>query len=169
MGSFYTDVLQNDSRFESTKRINDVALLEPTMRAAVAAIIADADAHGISLMVWETYRSQARQQQLFEHGVSKLRRVGVHHYGLACDLVRDVDGEPSWKGDFSSLGTFARGHLLIWGGDWGRPDLRHSFVDEYHVQRCSLQRQASLFANAWYPDASYDPYADAQAAISLVG
>ncbi len=154
MGNFYTDVIQQDARFNTTNRVSDLTLLEPTMLAAVQAVLADAEAHGIQVMVWETFRSQARQQMLFDKGVTKLRTVGVHNYGLACDIVKVVGGEPSWKGDFSWLGDFSDAHGLIWGGRWT------SIVDEYHVQRVTVARQASLFRGDWYPDASYDPTQD---------
>src|SRR5579862_5961696 len=100
MGNFYTDVIQKDPRFKSASRIADLALLEPVTRANVQQIIADAATAGIKLMVFETYRSQARQAALYAQKATQLKTVGVHHYGLACDLVKDVGGEPSWKGDF---------------------------------------------------------------------
>ena len=161
MGNFYTDVIQKDPRFRSTKRVSDPALLEPTMRAAVQAVIADAAAHGIKLMVFETYRSQERQVELFNQHASQLEKVGVHHYGLACDIVKDVNGEPSWKGSFSFLQALAKAHGLIWGGDWGTPNVHHSFQDTDHVQRCSVADQAKLFRGEWYPDANYNPYTEA--------
>jgi D-alanyl-D-alanine carboxypeptidase len=157
MGNFYQDVLSKDERFNSTDAINDINLLDPVTRAAVEAIIQEARESGLDLMIFETYRSQARQAQLFKNGVAKLNNVGVHHYGLACDLVRNVGGKPSLKGDFSKLGKLARKHHLIWGGDWGKPDAKPKFVDEYHVQRCTVARQKKLFAGTWYPDESYDP------------
>lgn len=159
MSNFFQDVVQPDPRFTTTNIVNDVALLDPVTRASVAAIIADAQAHGVELMVFETYRSQTRQQQLFNQGATKLRIVGVHHYGLACDLVKSVDGNPSWKGDFSLLGVLAHAHNLIWGGDWGNPNIRHDFIDLVHVQRCSLADQAKLFNGTWYPNDAYNPYA----------
>jgi hypothetical protein len=79
---------------------------------------------------------------------------------LACDLVKDVSGQPSWKGDFSFLAALAKSHNLIWGGDWGTPNQPHSFRDYDHVQRCSIGRQAALFRGDWYPDDNYHPYAD---------
>jgi hypothetical protein len=112
------------------------------------------------VMIFETYRSQARQQELFNNGATKLRTVGVHHYGLACDIVRMVSGEPSWKGDFSFLGQLAHSSGLIWGGDWGDPTIKHSFVDSVHVQRCTVARQGDLFAGNFYPDDEYNPYTD---------
>ncbi|HVS90666.1 MAG TPA: M15 family metallopeptidase [Mucilaginibacter sp.] len=160
MANFYTDVIQADPRYNSPNRVADVALLEPVTHALVQKIITDAYAHGIELMVYETYRSQARQAQLFAQGASQLKTVGVHHYGLACDIVCNISGEPSWKWDFVLLGQLAHANKLIWGGDWGTPGLHHNFIDSDHVQRCTVGRQASLFNGAWYPDDAYDPYAD---------
>lgn len=154
MSNFFQDVIRADPRFKSVDRISALDLLEPTMRGKVQSILADAKAEGFDCMVFETYRSQARQQDLFEQGVTKLQKVGVHHYGLACDIVRRVNGQPSWDGEFSVIGRLARTYGLIWGGDWT------TIVDEPHVQWCSLKRQAALFRGAWYPVAGYDPYAD---------
>ena len=39
---------------------------------------------------------------------TQLKTVGVHHYGLACDLVKDIGGSASWKVDFSFLGKLAK-------------------------------------------------------------
>src|SRR5215467_3563972 len=151
MGNFFTDVIQQDSRFSSTTRVSDPLLLEPITRQLVQQIIDAAQKIGITVMVFETFRSQARQQQLFEDGATKLRTVGVHNYGLACDIVRVAAGEPSWKGDFSFLGQLAHSSGLIWGGDWGNPSVPHTFIDAVHLQRCTVARQTDLFAGAWYP------------------
>ena len=144
MGSFYSDVLSHDARFDSPNRVDDPSLLEPVTRQLVEQLVAAARQMGIAVMIYETYRSQQRQQELFENGATKLRRVGVHHYGLACDIVRVVGGEPSWKGDFSFLGQLTQSCGLIWGGDWGAPHIRHSFIDSVHVQRCTVARQGEL-------------------------
>jgi D-alanyl-D-alanine carboxypeptidase len=155
-------VISQDPRFDSVARVNDPSLLEPTTRKLVESLISAAHQMGIAIMIYETYRSQDRQQELFNQGATKLRVVGVHHYGLACDIVRVVGGEPSWKGDFSFLGQLAQSSGLIWGGDWGAPDIKHSFVDSVHVQRCTVARQGDLFSGIWYPDDVYNPYDDAQ-------
>src|SRR5271165_3677689 len=162
MGNFYTEAIENDPHFNSTKRVADPALLEPITRQLVEQIIEAARQMGINLMIFETYRSQARQQELFDQGATKLRTVGVHRYGLACDIVKMVGGEPSWKGDFSFLGQLAHASGLVWGGDWGNPTIKHDFIDAVHVQRCTIARQHALFAGTWYPDDAYNPYADDQ-------
>lgn len=156
--SFYTDVILKDARFKSTSAVHDLALLEPVTRAAVQSIIADAKAAGVALMAFETYRSKERQLMLFKQGATKLKNVGVHHYGLACDLVRDIGGQPSWKGDFTFLTALCKKHGLISGNDWGQPKIKHTFIDPDHVQRCTLGKQPELFAGTWYPGPDYNPY-----------
>ncbi|MDX6529352.1 MAG: peptidoglycan LD-endopeptidase CwlK [Blastocatellia bacterium] len=86
MSNFYTDTIKNSPKFNSTERISDLELLEPITRDLVQKIIADAKAHGLDLMVFETYRSQARQSLLFAQGATKLKNVGVHHYGFAFQM-----------------------------------------------------------------------------------
>lgn len=151
MGNFYTDVISADPRLTSTDRISDLALLEPVTRQAVQNIIADAETAGTPVIAFETYRSDQRQQVLFNQGATKLRTVGVHHYGLACDIVRVVAGEPTWKVDYSFLGPLAGKYGLIWGGNWGNPAVKHTFVDSDHVQGCTVAQQDALFAGNWYP------------------
>lgn len=160
MGNFFTDVISVDFRLNSLDRVSDPTLLEPTMRRLVESVISSASHLGFELMIYETYRSTSRQEQLFQQHATQLRTVGVHHYGLACDIVKVVNGEPSWKGDFSFLGQLAHDAGLIWGGDWGNSNIPHTFVDPPHVQRCTVSRQAELFAGSWYPDDSYNPYQD---------
>lgn len=155
--SFYTEVIRNSAVFGSPTRVHDIGLLEPVTRAAVERIIGAAGQHGVKLMIFETYRSQQRQTELFKQKATQLETVGVHHYGLACDLVKDINGQPSWKGDFTFLKKLAEDNGLIWGGDWGNGTVIHSFVDGDHVQRVNVADQARLFSLDWYPDENYQP------------
>jgi hypothetical protein len=160
MTNFFRQVILNDARFGLSERVSDLELLEPITREKVRAIIAAARDQGLELRVFETFRSKARQQLLFERGATKLKDVGVHHYGLACDIVKVVGGKSSWEGDFGVLGELAREQGLIWGGDWGEPNKKHTFVDGVHVQRCAVARQKELFGGNWYPNDDYDPFSE---------
>lgn len=144
--NFYTRIIQPDARFHSPNRCNDTMLLWGPFKSRVDGIISDAAEQGIKLMIFETYRSQERQSLLFSQCATKLKKVGVHHFGLACDLVKDIDGEPSWKGDFTFLGKLAKHYGLTWGGSW------KTFKDLVHVQAVTLQEQPELFAGTWYPE-----------------
>ena len=127
-------------------------MLEPGTKAAVLAIIADAAAQGITLQVTETYRSCERQEQLFEKKVTQLKTVGVHHYGLAADFCKIINGKASWTGDWKFLRDLADKHGMVSGVDWGHPERPHTFCDADHVQRVTIDQQPALFAGSWYPD-----------------
>jgi hypothetical protein len=153
--SFYDEVIRKSSQFDSAARVSSLDMLEPTMRASVSALILDAASRGIKLMVFETYRSRQRQEALYQQGATQLRQVGVHHFGLAVDLVKDIDGEPSWKGSFDFMSVLSLRHNLVWGGTF------KGFYDACHLQRVAVEDQARLFAGGWYPDANYAPFAGA--------
>ncbi|MGA8169567.1 MAG: M15 family metallopeptidase [Methylocystis sp.] len=161
MASFYSDVLAKSPAFHSAETQKSTDLLEPGMRAAVAALVAEAATHDHHLVVLETFRSSRRQQQLFAQHKTELRAVGCHGYGVACDLgITGPSGQIDWKADYTLLRALAKKHGLIWGGDWGTPKCRHSFQDMDHVQRVPVFRQPELFAGDWYPASTYDPYVD---------
>lgn len=152
---FYSDVIMKSGVFHSITPIRDVALLEPVTREAVANIIKTAGLAGVTLQVLETYRSEELQLEYYHRGVTQLRNVGVHHYGLACDLGIVVAGQVNWKADYSILGKYAAQFGLVWGGDWAAPSAPHSFRDLDHVQRISVADQGKLFDGSWYPEPNY--------------
>jgi len=154
MGNFFTDVIQRDSRYRSPEVVNDIALLEPGFRAKVAAVIDAAKTRSVDLVATETYRSVERQQRLYAAGKTQLRTVGVHHYGLAVDFAKRVNGKPSWDGDWTFLCELAAANGAVAGGDWGEPNKPHSFRDWDHLQGCTIAQQTALFAGTWYPAAT---------------
>ena len=160
--SFYTEVIKPSPLFNSVQRISTLDLLEPVTRAAVVAIVADAAAMGKPVQVFETYRSEARQKDLFDRGATQLQCVGTHHFGVAADLVRLVDGKLNWDVSYAFLTTLARKHSLISGIDWGMPGMHNTFVDADHLQRVNLTDQPQLLALKWYPGPTYNPYGKAR-------
>jgi D-alanyl-D-alanine carboxypeptidase len=160
MSNFYTDVIVQSPLFKSPDECRDMMMLEPRTRAAVSSIIEKASkVYGITLQVSETYRSQVRQQLLFQQGATKedgktAQSMGVHHFGLACDFFKVINGAASWAGDWSFLRDLANKNGLISGLDWGQPNVKHTFIDPDHVQSCLLIQQSALYAGAWYPDSS---------------
>ena len=162
MSNFYTDVITVSSYFDSTEVCRDLMMLEPGTRTAVQSIIADAmSEHDIDLRVSETFRSQERQQMLFAQGATKedgktSASMGVHHFGLACDFFKMINGEASWAGDWSFLRDLTEKHGLISGLDWGLPNMKHTFIDPDHVQACTLEQQPELYAGTWYPSSTTD-------------
>lgn len=145
MTDFYTEVIMKDPRFHSLERVADINLLEPTTRQKVLNLMADAKKNGIEMAIYETYRSQQRQLELFKQGQSKLRTVGGHHYGLACDLFRYAKGDPTRNEDYLLLGQLAHSNGLVWGGDWCGPSARCTFFDPVPMQRYGVAGQMNIF------------------------
>jgi hypothetical protein len=153
--SFYTDVIQTDPRYSSSSPCRDMSLLEPGTRAAVEALIADAKSQGITLEVTETFRSQARQEQLYKEHLTELQTCGCHEYGVAADVLVLKDGKADWSNEsYFFLATLAPAHGLVWGGNWGvkgdesNPSVFH---DWDHLQSVAVSQQSDLFAGTWYP------------------
>ncbi|RYG44730.1 M15 family peptidase [bacterium] len=144
MENAFLKKLRADPRFRSTERISDPALLEPAFRRKVETILKESRRRGQEYVLFETYRSRERQAELFRQGVTQLRTVGVHHYGLAADLVRKVDGRLTWEADYRLLGELADAQGLVWGGRW-------KFRDAAHVQAIAVKDQAKLFRGEWFP------------------
>jgi hypothetical protein len=156
--NFYTNVIKTNLTFKTKDRVSAIHLLEPEFRRRMQNVIEEAKLHGHELRIIETYRSRERQLELFNQKKTKLRNVGVHHYGLAADVVKIVNGKAFWGGDWSFLGKLAEKHKLIWGGDWGFPNKKTSFYDAVHLQMVSVKDQAKLFRGSWYPQPDYNPY-----------
>lgn len=160
--NFFEQTIESSHLLHTTSKVGSTSLIEPTTLYLINEVIAEAKKEfDIELIVFESFRSKERQLNMFNQGVSHLKNVGVHYYGLAADLVPLIDGEPNWdKWDFRHLGILARKHGLIWGGDWGTSWDEHTFHDTDHVQFCSVARQGDLFSGSWYPTPEYRPYQD---------
>lgn len=146
-------IIKPSQFYKSIETCKDTSLLFPDFKLKVKNLMVTARqlVPSISLIITETYRSVDRQQYLFTQGSTKLKNVGMHHYGLAVDFAKvlPVSGtkrdELSWKGDWSFLGKLATQHGLVWGGDWNEPTLKHSFQDLDHIQYVTLEEQTEIF------------------------
>lgn len=156
--NFYVNVIKTNLAFKTKDRVSVLHLLEPEFRRRMQNVIDEAKLHGHELRIIETYRSRERQLDLFNQKKTKLRNVGVHHYGLAADVVKIVNGKAFWGGDWTFLGKLAEKHKLIWGGNWGFPNRKTTFYDAVHLQMVSVKDQRKLFNGSWYPSIDYDPY-----------
>ena len=161
--NFYTETIVKSSWAHNPNAVcRDIAMLEPGTRAKVQAMISDAKANGHDVRILETYRSQARQTQLFHQGKTQLSKVGCHGYGVAADLGLFLDGTKyDARGqDYMFFEALCAKHKLISGINWGTPHAAHSFRDYDHVQSVPIFRQNDLFAGRWYPPPDYDPIED---------
>lgn len=85
-------------------RSADLALLHPTFRKAVTAVIAQLNGEKIPFQVFEAFRYPERQADLFAQGRTapgaKVTNAqpwsSYHQYGLGADFVLFIDGKWSW-------------------------------------------------------------------------
>lgn len=133
-------------------------LLCPPFAFSLIKLFATARSEGLAISIFETYRSQERQLDLFNKGATTLQRNGMHHFGVAADIVfLDVNGNPSWNvsHNWARMGKIGQDFGLEWGGSWG------GFVDKPHFQLipATVSAQAQIVAENYPP---YVPTIDAK-------
>lgn len=99
----------------------------------------------LNVKLYETLRTDERQQELFKKGVTKIKTRGMHGYGLAFDVVFDDKSPWGEHHSWSSLGQVGKDLGLIWGGDW------KNFNDRPHFQIVTLAEQKQVH-KGWAPD-----------------
>jgi len=139
---------------------HDVALLAPKFRAAVDRVMADMRAWGYTPRVFETMRSDARQQYLYGFGRTYDDGRGIvtnsptvndtwHGFGLAVDIVCERTLWSASRDFWQVLGCSARRHKLVWGGDWNSDwsSSDERFADLPHIQWGGMRRSPSSQAS----------------------
>jgi peptidoglycan L-alanyl-D-glutamate endopeptidase CwlK len=127
----------------------DLGQLAPKLNVAARQWIADANADGHDVEVYETLRSAALGRLYFALGRTKAPTVwkSWHAYGLALDVISssrgwavwpewhwlDIDaGSGEWRGGdpawYEPVVAMAKRYGLHWGGDW------RTFKDCPHFQ-----------------------------------
>lgn len=138
-------------------RISALDGLAPKFRQAVAAVLTDMKADGFRVKVFESLRSNERQQFLYGFGreyddgrgpVTKVPTAdkGWHYFGLAVDIVEDdvtpwIAPQLFWQ----TLGLTAESYNCTWGGRWQMVDLPHLQWGNCRVS--PSQRARDLYAS----------------------
>jgi len=91
-------------------RINDINELKPSMKEKVEKLLQLARENGLRVKVFETYRSQERQNYLYEQGRTRPGKIRTwtknsrHKKREAVDMVfLDKNGNYTWSGDWERL------------------------------------------------------------------
>ncbi len=148
--NWYDDKIKTNPNYLSKGKISSLDLLYPGFVFPLLKLFVQARKENLSIYVFETYRSQERQLELFNKGTSMLKKNGMHHFGIASDVVfLDGAGNPSWSGSFNwaRLGAIGLSHGLEWGGNW------KNFVDKPHFQLipATFSDQAKIVAKNYPP------------------
>lgn len=127
--NWYEDGIKKHRRYQFTDLTSDIDILHPQFAFSILKLFINAHKEGLKVCVFETYRSQERQLDLFNKGKTKLSKNGMHHFGVAADVVFRTDkNQPIWQGNWEALGRIGKDLGLFWGGDW------ESFRDYPHFQ-----------------------------------
>lgn len=145
--NWHEDKIKKHKHYKSLGVTSDISVLYPKFTFLILKLFNSAHKEGLKICIFETYRSQERQLHLFNEGKTKLKKNGMHYFGVAVDIVfRNERNHPVWQGDWEKLGSIGRKLGLYWGGDW------KSFKDYPHFQFIPATRndQAKII-NGDYP------------------
>ena len=110
-------------------RVSSTNLLYPPFLIEMNVGLDRARKAGFEMYPFETYRSYARQNELYMQGratpgkivTNAKPRDSWHHYGLAMDVARKVDGKWNWEFDPFEISKFFAGLQVTWGGSKDGP------------------------------------------------
>jgi peptidoglycan L-alanyl-D-glutamate endopeptidase CwlK len=119
------------------KTCRDINELTPKAQKACRMFLEECKHQGLNVLVTETYRSQERQNYLYEQGrTRKGKKVtwtknSRHTSRRAWDICQNIKGqEYSNTTFFRMCGKIAKSMGITWGGDWSTPDMPHFEISE---------------------------------------
>ncbi|WP_102274112.1 glucosaminidase domain-containing protein [Cytobacillus massiliigabonensis] len=121
---------KEESNLSVTTACRDISELHPTAQTACKLFLEECNKAGLDIFITETYRSQERQNYLYEQGRTRPGKVVTwtrnsnHKSRLAWDIACN---KPSLY-DVSTLkkaGQIAMSLGIGWGGVWKTPDMPH--------------------------------------------
>lgn len=132
-----------------TTSCRDIKQLDKDTQDAVELFLRKCKEKGINVIVTETYRSQDRQNYLYEQGRSRPGQIvtntkkSVHTSRRAFDICHNVRGDEYNHKILDMAGQVGMGIGLEWGGSW------KSFVDKPHFElpvgkKVTLPKQEDL-------------------------
>ena len=120
-----------------TKTCRDILELTPSAQKACNMFLEECKRQGLNVLITETYRSQERQNYLYEQGRTRSGKKVTwtknsrHTSRRAWDICKNVKGaEYSDSAFFKKCGAIAKSFGITWGGDWSTPDTPHFEIAE---------------------------------------
>ena len=108
----------------------EIKTLHPLIRGLVYKGVMQLLEQGIFCRVYEGYRSEYKQNKLFNSGKSKVRGGGsFHQYGLAFDCVKIENKVARWN-DYKEISKVFRLLGFDWGYEmwgWDKPHFQMTF------------------------------------------
>ncbi|MEH6941541.1 M15 family metallopeptidase [Bacillus sp. JJ722] len=114
-----------------TKTCRDVNELKPVAKQACLLFLEECKKAGLDVFITETYRSQARQNYLYEQGRTRpgqkvtWTRSSNHTGRMAWDIAVNPPKNLYDATTLKKAGAIAKRLGITWGGDWDTPDMPH--------------------------------------------
>lgn len=115
-----------------TNACRDISELTPTAQKACNLFLEKCKTSGLNVLITETYRSQERQNYLYEQGRTRpgnkvtWTKNSRHTSRRAWDICQNVKGkEYADSGFFKACGQIAKELGITWGGTWKQADTPH--------------------------------------------
>lgn len=137
----YNEVIKNFKYFDSPKPVRDVELLLPEFYNMLIFCFNEYKKKypNQNVYITETYRSNILQLKYFKEGKSKIRKNGMHHYGIAADIAFLINEKVSYKGDYNYLRKiFKENNLTVL--DWELGHVQYIPVTEQNVLRKEIDK-----------------------------
>lgn len=119
-----------------TNACRDISELTPTAQKACNLFLEKCKTSGLNVLITETYRSQERQNYLYEQGRTRpgnkvtWTKNSRHTSRRAWDICQNVKGkEYADSGFFKACGNIAKKLNITWGGTWKQADTPHFEID----------------------------------------
>ncbi|WP_143019797.1 M15 family metallopeptidase domain-containing protein [Niabella drilacis] len=133
---FYISTILKSAEFNSPDPVANMDLLLPDFKTVFATCVQqyknrypDQD-----VTFTETYRSNVLQEKYYNDGASKVKKDGMHHFGIAGDSIFIIGGKKTYKGDVNLLRKIYNDNGLTILGMW----------DPLHVQYIPVAEQQRL-------------------------
>lgn len=136
IADFYLSMLLTGAKFNSSQPVSDQGLLFPDFLTQLTSCIEQyKQTHpDQDITFTETYRSNTLQLIHFNNGASKIKKNGMHHYGIAADSIFIIGGKRTFKGDVNLIRKIYKDNGLTILGMW----------DALHVQFIPAADQQAL-------------------------
>lgn len=157
IAGFFLKSLVTSDKFLNANPVKDPALLLPAFYSKLQKSIAEFNIKypNVEIIFVETYRSNTLQMQHFKNGASKIKKDGMHHYGIAADLAFRINGKFTYNGDYSYLRKCHKSAGLEVLGLWDIGHVQYIPVSEQSALRLTVNNAIVKFQKAYglKPDA----------------
>jgi hypothetical protein len=133
----------------TTALFRDIRLLFPPFYESLSQGLALARQDGHPIEIFETFRSPARQQLLFDlrpKVTNSLPWQSWHQYGMAADIALRVNGKWSWEFDPAKIARYFEGLPIKWGGPNDGPHYQWSKLPQISAAKAIVAENNSVLA-----------------------